>query len=72
MTSMRRWTLATALVLLTLSMTLISCHKANVILLDETQLTPVEGGVPYTPVRDGWYLDNKAFKRLFQELKIEK
>ncbi len=65
--------LATALALLMLSTTLISgCLSAHIILLDETQLTTVKAGVPYTPVRDGWYLDNKAFKRLFQELKIER
>lgn len=64
--------LATVLALSALSMTLNSCEPAaKVILLDKSQLYPVEPNKPYTPEYPGWYIENRAFKRLFQELRIE-
>jgi len=65
--------MATVLVLLMLLMILNSgCQpRAKVILLDKTQLCTVDPNVPFVPPHKGWYIENRAFKRLFQELRIE-
>ena len=61
--------MATVLVLLTLLMIPISgCAQTKIILLDSSQLYPMTdpNGL------DGWFIENRAFKRLFQEMRVER